>query len=64
MVHRTVCGGVGRMESNQRFYMRRAAEERTAALRSVTPQAREWHAKLAQDFARRASEHGAVAASA
>ncbi|MEO5640993.1 MAG: hypothetical protein ABIQ98_04410 [Sphingomicrobium sp.] len=42
------------MESNQRYYLRRAAEERTAALRSVTDQAREWHSKLAQDFAGRA----------
>ena len=57
-------GGVRRMESNQRFYLRRAAEERTAAIRAVTPQAREWHHKLAQDFARRAVENGAVAVSA
>ena len=57
-------GGCGKMESNQRFYMRRAAEERTAAHRAVTPQAREWHHKLAQDFARRAIESGAVAVSA
>jgi hypothetical protein len=49
------------MESNQRFYLRRAAEERTAAHRSVTPQAREWHAKLAQDFAQRAAQCSAVA---
>jgi hypothetical protein len=49
------------MESNQRFYMRRAAEERTAAHRAVTPQAREWHAKLAQDFAQRALDSGAIA---
>lgn len=49
-----VCGS-GQMESNQRFYMRRAAEERTAAFRAMTPQAREWHAKLAQDFAERAA---------
>lgn len=52
------------MESNQRFYLRRAAEERTAAIRAVTPQAREWHHKLAQDFARRAAESGAIAVSA
>jgi hypothetical protein len=44
------------MESNQRYYMRRAAEERTAAHRAVTTQAREWHHKLAQDFAQRALE--------
>ena len=42
------------MESNQRFYLRRAAEERTAAIRAMTPQAREWHRKLAEDFAERA----------
>ena len=42
------------MESNQRYYQRRAAEERTAARRAVTAQARDWHAKLAQDFAGRA----------
>ncbi len=52
------------MESNQRFYMRRAAEERTAAHRAVTPQAREWHAKLAQDFAQRAIENGAMTVNA
>ena len=51
--------GSGLMESNLRFYQRRAAEERTAAHRAITPQAREWHAKLAQDFARRAVECGA-----
>jgi hypothetical protein len=48
------------MVSNQRFYLRRAAEERTAAQRAITPQAREWHSKLAQDFARRAIECGAT----
>lgn len=49
------------MVSNHRFYMRRAAEERTAAQRAITPQARAWHAKLAEDFARRAAECGAMA---
>jgi hypothetical protein len=53
--------GVRQMVSNQRFYLRRAAEERTAAQRAITPQAREWHSKLAQDFARRAIECGATA---
>ena len=61
---RTMFGECDGMESNQRFYLRRAAEERTAAIRAVTPQAREWHHKLAQDFARRAAENGAVAVSA
>ena len=42
------------MVSNERYYQRRAAEERTAAARAITPQAREWHSKLARDFAERA----------
>ena len=46
--------GVAPVESNQRYYLRRASEERTAARRSVTPQAREWHSKLAEDFSERA----------
>lgn len=56
--------GVTSMESNLRFYLRRAAEERMAANRAVTPQAREWHAKLAQDFAQRAQAHAPAAMSA
>ena len=43
------------MESNERYYRRRAVEERMAAQRAVTECARAWHAKLAQDFAERAS---------
>ena len=46
------------MESNYRFYMRRASEERTAAHRAMTEQARTWHAKLATDFAQRAATSG------
>ena len=42
------------MESNQRYYSRRAFEERMAARRAVTEQAKAWHAKLAEDFAERA----------
>ena len=42
------------MVSNQRYYQRRAVEERMAAARAITPQAREWHSKLARDFAARA----------
>jgi hypothetical protein len=44
------------VESNQRYYHRRAAEERMAAQRAMTECAREWHAKLAQQFAARAAE--------
>lgn len=48
------------MESNQRYYARRAAEERTAAARAITAAARDWHAKLAQQFAARALESESV----
>ena len=42
------------MESDARYYRRRAIEERMAAQRAVTETARIWHAKLAKDFAIRA----------
>jgi hypothetical protein len=43
------------VESNERYYRRRAVEERMAAQRAITDTARAWHAKLAEDFAQRAS---------
>ena len=43
------------MESDERYYRRRAVEERMAAQRAVTETARAWHTKLAEDFAARAS---------
>ncbi len=43
------------MESNARYYARRAIEERMKAQRAITEQARAWHAKLAHDFAERAN---------
>jgi hypothetical protein len=43
------------VESNERYYRRRAVEERMAAQRAISEAARLWHAKLAQDFAERAS---------
>jgi hypothetical protein len=43
------------VESNERYYRRRAVEERMAARRAMTDTARAWHAKLAEDFAERAS---------
>jgi hypothetical protein len=43
------------VESNERYYRRRAVEERMAAQRAVTETARAWHAKLAEDFASRAA---------
>jgi len=52
------------MESNHRFYVRRAAEERSAARSAMTEQARNWHAKLALDFAERATANEAIAATA
>ena len=42
------------MESDQRYYHRRAVEERMAAKRAITEAAKAWHSKLAQDFAARA----------
>lgn len=47
------------MESNERYYRRRAMEERMAAQRAVGEAARAWHAKLAEDFAHRARASGA-----
>ena len=44
----------GKVESNERYYRRRAVEERMAAQRAVTETARAWHSKLAEDFAARA----------
>lgn len=52
------------MESDQRFYFRRAAEERLAAQRAMTEAARQWHAQLAQQFADRASQSHQVVAAA
>jgi len=43
------------VESNERYYRRRAIEERMAAQRAVTETARAWHSKLAEDFAARAN---------
>ena len=43
------------MESNELYYRRRAVEERMAAQRAISENARAWHAKLAADFAERAS---------
>ena len=45
----------GPVESNERYYRRRAVEERMAARRAMTEAARVWHAKLAEDFAERAA---------
>jgi len=42
------------VESNERYYRRRAVEERMAAQRAVTETARAWHSQLAESFAERA----------
>jgi hypothetical protein len=44
------------VESNERYYRRREVQERMAAQRAVTEQARAWHSKLAEDFRARASD--------
>ncbi|MDQ3471694.1 MAG: hypothetical protein M3428_04890 [Pseudomonadota bacterium] len=56
-------GEANAMESNERYYRRRAFEERVAAQRAITEPAKAWHAKLAADFAIRA-QCGATALSA
>lgn len=60
MIRRFSSGG-GLVESNERYYRRRAVEERMAAQRAIGETARVWHAKLAQDFAERASACTAIA---
>ena len=52
------------MESDYRFYTRRAAEERRAALRSITAEARERHDILYREFAAKAQACEPVALSA
>jgi hypothetical protein len=52
------------VESNHRYYHRRAVEERQAAKRAITEQARAWHAKLAEDFAQRADSYNSIAVNA
>ncbi|MGF1550642.1 MAG: hypothetical protein ACFBQW_08990 [Sphingomonadaceae bacterium] len=42
------------MESNQRYYARRASEEMRAAARAVTPEAYARRRALAEEFARKA----------
>ncbi len=44
------------METNQRFYARRAAEELARAETAIMPAARERHLKLAFNFAQRAND--------
>jgi hypothetical protein len=51
----TLWNGPGGMESDARYYRRRAVEERMAAQRAVTETARAWHAKLAADYLERAT---------
>ncbi|HEX9954148.1 MAG TPA: hypothetical protein VGB48_02905 [Allosphingosinicella sp.] len=50
------------MESNARYYERRAAEELRAAARAVTPEARERRRALAELFASKAAECGGAPA--
>jgi hypothetical protein len=52
------------MESNFRYYSRRAYEEQMAATRAITPQAQEWHRQLAEGFRQKVQEHQMQAQSA
>lgn len=49
-------------ESNYRFYMRRAAQERVRAVRAITEAARNRHEELANRFAERAEDHRQIVA--
>lgn len=44
------------MESDHRYYLRRASEERRAADRAITNAARERHSQLASMFAAKAEQ--------
>ena len=50
------------MESDCRYYSRRAAQEKMAAARAITPKARAWHKQLAEDFMRKAQGVGELTA--
>ncbi|MEA3061814.1 MAG: hypothetical protein QOJ94_1595 [Sphingomonadales bacterium] len=50
------------MESNQRYYARRAVEELRAAERAVTAEARARRRALAQTFLNKAEEYAAAEA--
>jgi hypothetical protein len=52
------------MESNYRYYLRRAAQEASRAAWAVTPQARERHLMLAEGFRRQADEQAVLLAAA
>ena len=52
--------GVGPVESDGRYYARRAAFEQTAAMRAVTPEARERRMQLAKHYASKAQECAGV----
>jgi hypothetical protein len=45
------------MESNVRYYQRRASEERRAAARAVTPEAQARRSALAESFAQLADQY-------
>ena len=42
------------MESDRRYYSRRATQERMAAARAISAKAKAWHHQLADDFMKRA----------
>jgi hypothetical protein len=44
------------MESDLRYYSRRAAQEKMAAARAISTKAKDWHRQLAEDFMRKAQQ--------
>lgn len=44
------------MESDHRYYARRAAQEKMAAARAITAKAKAWHYQLAENFMQKAQQ--------
>jgi hypothetical protein len=44
------------MESDRRYYSRRAVQEKMAATRAISAKAQAWHRQLAEDFMKKAQQ--------
>ena len=50
------------MESDHRYYARRAAQEKMAAARAITAKAKAWHYQLAENFMQKANQRSELSA--
>ena len=50
------------MESDHRYYARRAAQEKMAAARAITAKAKAWHYQLAENFMQKANQQRELSA--